>query len=106
MKQKLSYKDILSRIGFFRNMKNMSARETSFLIDKSELYVSRIENGKIRLSVPTLLQLCDVFEITPQDFFYLGKDYNPESKNVLDLYANLSAKDQQSILNLMKSLQK
>ena len=74
----------------------MSARETSFLIDKSELYISLIENGKIKLSVSTLLQLCEVFEITPQDFF-LGKNFNPESNHVLDLYVNLSPSAQQSI---------
>jgi transcriptional regulator with XRE-family HTH domain len=104
--KKITYEDVLARIGFFRNNKNLSARATSFELGCGELFLSRIENGTHELRMKTFLELCDVFEITPQDFFYLGKEYNPESKNVLELFGNLSATDQQTILNLMKSLQK
>ena len=104
--KKLTYEDVKARVGFFRQKKNLSARATSFLLDKTQLYVTRLENGDIKISVPILLKLCEVLEISIFDFFYLGKEYNPESKNVLELFGNLSANDQQTILKLMKSLQK
>lgn len=104
--KKITYNDVLARLGFFRNKKKLSARETSFLLDRSELYVTRLENNTNELKVSTLLKLLDIYEISVFDFFYLGKEYNEESKNILELYANLKPEDQKSVLDLMKRLQR
>ena len=106
MNRKITYQDVLGRIGFFRNMSNLSGRETSFRLGKSEQYLPRIENGKYELKVSTLLELCEIFGITIEDFFYLGKDYNPESKEILTLFSNLSKENQQFALDFIKKLQK
>ena len=103
---KVTYKDVLGRIGFFRNRAKLSARETSFRLGKTQLYLSRLENGKYELKVSTLLELCEIFGITIEDFFYLGKDYNPESKEILTLFSNLSKENQQFALDFIKKLQK
>lgn len=66
--------------------------------------MKRIENKSVELKVSTLLEFLDVVDITPQDFFYLGENYNKEDKNVLDLYNNLSNDSKQTILDLMKKL--
>ena len=103
--RKITMADIRGRLGHFREEANLSGRAASFQLDKSELYVTRLENGDIDLKVSTLLELLDIYGISVFDFFYLGKEYNPESKNILELYANLKPQDQQSILDLMKRLQ-
>ncbi len=103
--EKFTYDDVISRIGYFRNRANLSARETSFRLDKSELYVTRIENGQIALKVSTLLNLIDIFNISVQDFFYLGKDYNEEDKNILELFGRLTCENKQFAIDFLKKLQ-
>lgn len=102
--KKIDYDEIIARIGFFRNKANLSARETSFRLDKGELYVTRIENKQVELKVSTLLNLIDVFGISVEDFFYLGKNYNEEDKNLLALYKSLSSDNKQFAIDFMKKL--
>lgn len=104
MKKVIDYNEVLARIGYFRNRANLSARETSFRLDKGELYVSRIENGKVSLKVDTLLRLLEIFGITERDFFYLGKEYNEEDKYILDLYSGLSEENKNFAIEFMKKL--
>ena len=104
MAKKIDYNDIIQRIGYFRTRANLSARETSLRLGYSEQFMKRIENKSVELKVKTLLDFCDIIEITPQDFFYLGDHYNKEDKNVLDLYNRLSSDNKQIILDLMKKL--
>ncbi len=104
MSKKIDYDDILNRIGFFRNRANLSARETSFRLEKGELYLSRIENKQVELKVSTLLNLMEIFNITIQDFFYLGSDYDENDKNILELYSNLSKENKEIVIDLIKRL--
>lgn len=102
---KINYDDVIARIGFFRNRAGLSARETSFRLEKGELYLTRIENKKVELKVSTLLNLIDIFGISAQDFFYLGKCYNEEDKMVLDLFNNLSSENKQFAIDFIKKLE-
>jgi len=104
MHKKIDYNDVIHRIGYFRNKNNLSARETSLRLGYSEQFMKRIESKKVELKVSTLLDFFDIVDITPQDFFFMGDQYNKEDKNVLDLYNNLSADSKQTILDLMKKL--
>ena len=101
---KITYDDIIKRIGYFRTKSNLSMRETSLQLGYNPQFMSTIENKSIELKVSTLLDFFDIVDITPQDFFYMGDQYNKEDKNVLDLYNNLSADSKQTILDLMKKL--
>ena len=101
---KITYDDVIKRIGFFRTKANLSMREASLQLGYNSQFMSTIENKTIELKVKTLLDFCNLVEIIPQDFFSLGQSYNKEDKNVLDLYNNLSAENKQTILDLMKKL--
>lgn len=102
--EKITYDEIIKRIGYFRTKANLSMREASLQLGYNPQFMSTIENKSIELKVKTLLEFCNMLEITPQDFFYLGENYNKEDKNVLDLYNNLSADGKQTIIDLMKKL--
>ena len=104
MEKKIDYNDIIHRIGYFRTKANLSARETSLRLGYSEQFMKRIENKSVELKVKTLLDFCEIVDITPQDFFYLGEHYNKEDKNVLEMYNALSSENKQTILDLMKKL--
>lgn len=101
---KMTYDDIITRMGYFRNKANLSMRETSLQLGYNPQFISTIENKTIELKVKTLLEFCDLADITPQDFFYMGDHYNKEDKNVLDLYNHLTDDNKQTILDLMKKL--
>ncbi len=102
--EKITYDDVITRLGYFRTKANLSMRETSLQLGYNPQFISTIENKTIELKVKTLLDFCELVDITPQDFFYMGKHFNKEDKNVLDLYNNLSADNKQIILDLMKKL--
>ncbi len=101
---KITYDDVIKRIGYFRTKANLSMRETSMQLGYNPQFMSTIKNKSIELKVKTLLDFCDIVDITPQDFFFMGNHYNKEDKNVLDLYNNLSSDGKQTILDLMKKL--
>lgn len=102
--EKTTYDDVITRMGYFRNKANLSMRETSLQLGYNPQFISTIENKTIELKVKTLLEFCDLVNITPQDFFYMGEHYNKEDKNVLDLYNHLTDDNKQTILDLMKKL--
>lgn len=102
--KKVTYDDVIKRIGFFRTKANLSLRELSGRLGYNPQFMKTIENKSIELKVKTLLDFCDVVDISIQDFFYLGENYNKEDKNVLELYNNLSADSKATILDLMKKL--
>ena len=102
--EKMTYEEVINRIGFFRNKANLSLRETSMRLGYNPQFMKTIENKSIELNVKTLLDFCDVVEITPQDFFYLGEKYNPNDKYMLEMFNSLSADSKQTIVDLMKKL--
>ena len=102
--EKITYDDIIQRIGYFRNRANLSMRETSLQLGHNPQFMSTIENKSIELEVKTLLDFCEIVNITPQDFFYMGEKFNEEDKNVLETFNGLSSDSKQTILDLMKKL--
>ncbi len=101
---KITYDEVIKRFGYFRTKANLSMREASLQLGYNPQFVSTIENKSIELKVKTLLDFCELVGITPQDFFYMGENYNKEDKNVLDLYNALSFESKQTIIDLMKKL--
>lgn len=104
MEKKIDYDEVINRIGFFRTNSHLSARETSLMLGYSEQFMKRIENKSVELKMSTFLELLDIFEITPQDFFFLGEHYNKKDKDILDLFGSLSSENKQIVLDLMKKL--
>ena len=100
----LDYNEVINRIGYFRTKANLSLRETSVRLGYNPQFMKTIENKSIELKVKTLLDFCDVVDITPQDFFYMGTEFNKEDKNVLEMYNALSPDSKQTIIDLMKKL--
>lgn len=105
MENKITYDEILNRMCYFMDLSNLSARATSFTMDHSEQYMKRILNKSVELKVSTLLEFCDIMNITIQEFFYLGKTYNENDKNLLDMFSKLSNENKKIIIDLMSKLQ-
>lgn len=61
--------EVVERIGFFRNKKNLSAVELSMRIGMHESYINKLESKAFNLPVEMLLRIIEALEITPQIFF-------------------------------------
>lgn len=69
----LTYDDIINRVGYFRTKANLSLRETSTRLGYNPQFMKTIENKSIELKVKTLLDFCDVVDISIYDSFILVK---------------------------------
>ncbi len=100
----MDYNEIINRLGYFRNKANLSQRELSQRLGYNPQFIKTIEGKQIELKVKTLIDFCEVVGISIFDFFYLGKEFNPEIKEFLDLFQSLSDEKKTMIINLMKNL--
>ena len=98
----LSKKEIIERIGYFRNLKRISAYKLGMELGHSKTYFYRIESGEIQLTLDILLDVLEILQVTTTEFFcpMLTK----EDKNVLETFNSLSSDSKQTILDLMKKL--
>jgi len=104
VQNKIDYDEVINRMGYFRTRAHLSSRETSFRLGYGEQFEKRIENKTVELKVSTLLDFCEVMGITIQDFFFIGKHFNQDDKNALELFGSLSDENRQLVLDLMKKL--
>ena len=98
----LTKKEIIDRIGYFRNLRNISAYKLGIELGHSKTYFYRIESGEIQLTLDMLLDVLDILNVTTTEFFcpILTED----DKVLLDIISNLSPDSKQTILDLMKKL--
>lgn len=101
---KMNYKDILFRIGYFRNKNNLSARETSLQLGYSESFINRIERETVELKVSTLLQFMNICNITPEEFFYYKPENYEKDKELLEIIKSLSNENKNSLIDIAKRL--
>lgn len=68
-----------------RNENKLTMNELAQKLDVSQPTISRIENGLIELTLSQFQKMCDVFEITPSQFFIL---LDKQVETNLDEYIN------------------
>lgn len=98
----LSKKEILERIGYFRNLQNISAYQLGMKLGHSKTYFYRIESGEIQLTLDMLLDVLDILKVSTTEFFC--PTLKDDDKVLLDMIKNLSPESKQTILDLMKKL--
>lgn len=104
MDKKMSYDDIIFRIGYFRNKNNLSARETSLQLGYSDSFVNRIERKSVELKVSTLLQFMDICNITPEEFFYYKPENYEKDKELLQIIKSLSNENKDALMDIARRL--
>ena len=100
------YKDIIFKIGYYRNKKNLSARETSLELGFSDSFINRIEREVVELKVSTLLKFFQLVEITPFEFFYPDAENYKQDKEIFDIIKSLTPENKATILDLANKLKK
>lgn len=104
MDKKMSYDDILFRIGYFRNKNDLSARETSLRLGFSDSFVNRIERKSVELKVSTLLQFMELCNITPEEFFYYKPENYEKDKELLQIIKSLSNENKDALMDIARRL--
>ena len=63
------FNTIATNIKSFRENANLSQEALAEKLNLSREFINRVENGKERFSLQTLLAISVLFEISPEDFF-------------------------------------
>ncbi len=99
----MDYNEIVDRVGYFREKAGLSQRELSQRLGYNPQFIETIETKRVQLKISTLLDICNIVGVTIFDFFYLGKKYNEERKEFLDLFLSLSDDKKDAVIKLLKS---
>ncbi len=95
-------KDVIQRIGYFRNRANLSARELSLRLGKHDGYINKLESSNFNLPTSMLLEIISALSITPEEFFADNFiDYNYD-KEILYLLKNMPLNKKESLITLIK----
>lgn len=98
----MDIKDVLSRIGYVRNLTNLSARELSLRMGMSPQYVAQIERGRIVLTVEKLMQILKICNFPIERFFSPNIfDYETD-KELEKLIQSLSSDKKKNIIEFIK----
>ena len=100
----MTIKELIERISYIRNEKNISARELSLRIGKHQGYISKLEVEDFNLSTPMLLKIIEALEIDEGEFFC--KLLTKDNKSFLEKYNKLSDANKQTINDLIDTLLK
>lgn len=104
MDKKMSYDDVIFRIGYFRNKNNLSARETSLQLGFSDSFVNRIERKSVELKVSTLLQFMELCNISPEEFFYYKPENYEKDRELLQIIKSLSNENKDALMDIARRL--
>ena len=102
----LTKQEILNRIGYFRNKKNISAYKLGLELGHAKTYFYRIESGEIQLTLDTFLEVLSILEISTFEFFYPDLENYEKDKNNFSLFKSLDAEQINSLLTILKIREK
>lgn len=97
----MDIKDIITRIGYFRNRANLSAKALSLSIGKSHGYISKMEHGDHIPSMEVMLEILEACETTPEEFFYESLDEYKTDKEILSLIKKVDEKKKSALKNFL-----
>ena len=98
----ITEKQIIDKIGYYMNLRKMSAYKLGYMIGHAKTYFYRIQSGEIHLTIDTFLEILDILEVSTTEFF--GSEINVKDKEILNEISKLSDENKQTILMLSKKL--
>lgn len=100
----MTVKEVINRIGYFRNQGKISARELSLRIGKHDTYINKLESLDFNLPVAILLEIIEALSISCEEFFSNNFANYTQDKEVYDNFVLLSAANKSAIVTIMKSM--
>ncbi len=99
---KMDLKDVIQRIGYFRNRANLSARALSLDIDKNPAYITKLEAGEFEPSMQVVLDIIETCGTTPEEFFYENVNSYKLDKENLQIIEKLNESKKTALKELLK----
>ena len=93
--------EIGERIQTRRNQLNMTQEQVCKHLDIYQTYYSRIENGKVGVSIEMLLKLCEILDVSA-DYVLTGKISNKNESLLVEYYNKLNEKQKHYITQHIK----
>lgn len=100
----MNEKFVGERITNLRLKRNVSEHRMSLELGQSKSYIQSITSGKALPSIKQLYNICDYFEITPEEFFSNETDDLHQFHKLCELAKQLSEEDFDRIIDLMERL--
>lgn len=98
----MDLKEIIRRVGYFRNKANYSARALSLTIGKNSAYITKMETGEFEPSMKIILDIIEACNITPEEFFYENVNSYKIDKENLNILKTLPESKKIALKELLK----
>lgn len=98
----MDIKEVIVRIGYFRNRANLSARGLSLSIGKNSAYITKMESGEYEPSMRVILDIIEACGTTPEEFFYQDLSSYKLDKENLTLLKTLNENKKAALKELLK----
>lgn len=98
----MNIKDVIERISYFRTKRNLSARELSLIIGKSESYINRLESIGFNIPITIVLDIIKVLDVKPEEFFSSNYQNYSVDHELSELLKSLPKDKKQHIINFIK----
>lgn len=100
----MTSKEIILRLGHFRNQANLSARELSLRIGKHEGYISKLESYDFNITIDMLTKILETLNISYPEFFADNYVSYAKNKQLYELIESLSEDKKDNLINFIKTL--
>lgn len=94
--------EIVNRISYFRNEANLSARELSLRIGKSDTYINHLESSKFNIKMNVVLDILEALDVSCEKFFSKNFRNYDQDIELFDLIQRLPEDRKKSFIDLMK----
>lgn len=98
----MEIKDVIARIGYFRNRANLSAKALSLSINKNPAYINKMERGEYEPSMRVVLDIIEACGTTPEEFFSENINSYKVDKETLNLIKKADETKKLAIQALLK----
>ncbi len=95
---------IANNVKQLRNLKGLSQKEVSMSVGMPQGQYSRIENGKVMPTIPTLEKIAEVFEVSIVEFFTSNNEEDAVNLPLLEkikIIDTLQADEKEALLKLI-----
>lgn len=99
----MDYKAIGNRIRTYRKQKNFSQEKLAEKINISTTHMSHIETGTTKLSLPVLVKIAEVLDIST-DIFLFGEQHSKNPNSLADIFNSCTPEELEIITEIVKSV--
>ena len=93
--------NIMQRVGFFRNKKNISASELSRSLGHRRNYIYRLEKCEIKLDLSTLQEILEILNVSVSEFFSFNYASYEQDKKFIETFNKLNQNAKDSLFNFL-----